>query len=1146
MRPADDDKWTGTAAPEAASPGPTPPVEDSDLIRAVEEYAAALEAGVRPDRQEFLARHPTLAAELAECLDGLEFVAAAASDLGQPTAGVPTPPAEQAPPPFQFEGYQIVREIGRGGMGVVYEAVEVALGRRVALKLLPSAAALDARQLQRFKHEARAAALLHHGNIVPVFGVGCEHGVHYYAMQYIDGVNLAAVIDLLRQRAGLATGDPSVPGSAPVKPAAGTAAHTLPDAAAALSTQHGTDRPAYFRSVAQLGVQAAEALEHAHEVGVVHRDIKPANLLIDARARLWITDFGLALCQDEGRMTRTGDLVGTLRYVSPEQALGRPGLVDHRTDVYGLGVTLYELLTLEPAYPGNDRQELLRQIAFEEPRPARRLNPALPVELETILLKAMAKEPAGRYATARELAEDLRRFLEDRPIRARRPTFYDRASKWARRHKPLVGATAILLGMTLVGLAISTTLIWREQRNTLACQLKTNLALEEAQAKQRLAQEVVDDTYTQVANLLENEPLSEHLQREFFLKAMTCYRQFARENGSDSEIKRKAARAGQRLGDVLQRLGEYEQARQTYAEALDHFTQLVADHPDVAGYRQDLAACTNSLGVLLAATGQPREAAATFRRAISYFEEPAGAAPAVPDPRDGRATAYLNLAMLLLEIDGEPGWREAENCCQQALALREQIATEDPASAKNRHGQAQAHNGLGILYWEAGQLARAEQSWRRALALSQTLAQQSPRRTEYVHTLASCSGHLGTLLVLTDRLQEAEPYLRRSLELGQRLANDFPQKHEYRRKLAVDCNMLSVLLHRTGRLPEAEQVGRRAVELGTKLVDNHPDERAHRRELASSCLNLGNVLKDLGRLQEAEDRYGRALSLVEKCPNGTDESPQTKVTLGDCRNNLGSIFWMTGRLPEAEQSYLQAHALRGRLVKAFPSVPTYRDNLASSCNNLGRLYRSLGRLQEAEQFFRQALDLWTDSSPAHRSPGKRAEGHDRLGQLLWQRGRLPAAHAEFLQAAAERERLLKQLPDHADTANVLAWFLVTCPDPDVRNPDRAVELATKAVSRAPKVGAYWNTLGVAHYRAGDYRAALAALEKAVELTPQGDGTDSLFLAMTCWRLGQNEEAQGWYERAAGELELDHISAAELSACRTEAVALLGINDPPRR
>jgi serine/threonine protein kinase len=217
-------------------------------------------------------------------------------------------------------------------------------------------------------------------------------------------------------------------------------------------------------------VQAAEALEHANQLGIVHRDIKPANVLVDAGSRLWITDFGLAHCQSQAGMTMTGDLVATLRYMSPEQVLAKRVPVDARVDVYSLGVTLYELLTLEPAYNGRTREEVLRQIAFEEPSSPSRLNKAVPTELETIVLKAMAKSPEERYATAQELADDLERYIKDEPIRARRPTVVQRVKKWTRRHLPVVWTAGLslvaMLVLAVLGLAASNILITREKAQT--------------------------------------------------------------------------------------------------------------------------------------------------------------------------------------------------------------------------------------------------------------------------------------------------------------------------------------------------------------------------------------------------------------------------------------------------------------------------------------------------------------------------------------------------------------------------------------------------------------------------------------------------------------------------------------------------------
>jgi len=338
--------------------------------------------------------------------------------------------------------FRLLREIGRGGMGVVYEAEQVSLRRRVALKILPFAAALDPRQLQRFKNEALAAAHLRHENIVPVHAVGEERGVHFYAMQFIEGQSLAALIGELKTPAAERS---NLNGTATT-------------AVAALSTERSSGSRRYFDWVAKLGRQAALALEHAHSVGIIHRDIKPANLLLDPHGLLWITDFGLAQMAGDSGVTVTGEMLGTLRYASPEQALARRGVVDHRSDVYSLGATLYELLTLRPLFASPDRNELLRQIADEEPHPPRSLEPAVPRELETVVLKALRKEPSERYATARELADDLERFLDNRPILARRPTIMERLWKSARRHPSLVSAgllTLLLLcGASLVSMVL--------------------------------------------------------------------------------------------------------------------------------------------------------------------------------------------------------------------------------------------------------------------------------------------------------------------------------------------------------------------------------------------------------------------------------------------------------------------------------------------------------------------------------------------------------------------------------------------------------------------------------------------------------------------------------------------------------------------
>jgi eukaryotic-like serine/threonine-protein kinase len=481
---------------------------DAALVELVEEITNRLHAGEPVDLEACVAAHPEHADDLRQLLPALHVLAALSGSNGE----MPRPMADSGSVHGSLGDFRIIREIGRGGMGVVYEAEQVSLRRRVALKVLPFAGVLDAKQLQRFQNEAQAAAHLHHTNIVPVHFVGNERGVHYYAMQLIDGCTLAEVIRELRQAAGLAPHrdkraqdskplellfgpiprDQAAPAeqqpTTPYVPAPPTVPSETAKAAAA-STERSHKNPAFFRTVAELGIQAAEALEYAHQTGVVHRDIKPANLLLDQRGNLWVTDFGLAQFQNGTELTMTGDVIGTLRFMSPEQALGKRVAIDGRTDVYSLGVTLYELLTLQSAYSGHDRQELLKQIAFEEPRSARRVNRAVPEELETILRKAMEKNPDDRYPTARALADDLRRYLMHEPIRARRSSLLRRARKVARRHPgvTLTASIAAVAGLLLgiAGLAVNNHLIRKEQ-------LRTQDALETAEEQKAIAQTVRD------------------------------------------------------------------------------------------------------------------------------------------------------------------------------------------------------------------------------------------------------------------------------------------------------------------------------------------------------------------------------------------------------------------------------------------------------------------------------------------------------------------------------------------------------------------------------------------------------------------------------------------------------------------------------
>jgi WD40 repeat protein/serine/threonine protein kinase len=487
---------------------------DHDLALLLERVTARLHAGEAVDEHALAAAHPEHVDRLRDLLPSLRLLADASprGADGQDRPAAPLSPADvlSGEPLGDF---RLLREVGRGGMGVVYEAEQRSLGRRVALKVLPFVATLDPKQLQRFHNEAKVAAGLRHEHVVHVYGVGSDRGVHYYAMEFVQGLSLA---DVIRALQGADVGQPVAMATASYAPKHSPAAESsisqpdarsaesdadrrraapaeLTAAAAALSTVRTGGSRDRHRRAAALIAEAADALEYAHSMGVVHRDVKPANLLLDAGGKLYVSDFGLARLGADAGVTLSGDLVGTLRYMSPEQARAKHNLVDHRTDVYSLGVTLYELLTLRPAFAGDDPQVLLRQVTETEPLPPRKLVRAIPAELETVALKAIAKEPAHRYQSAGELAEDLRRVLAGRPIRARRVSRAERAWRLCRRNPAVSSLAAAVVVLAVVGFAG----VFGQWQVALANEQKANDNAAQAQEKEREAAQQRDDAQKQ-------------------------------------------------------------------------------------------------------------------------------------------------------------------------------------------------------------------------------------------------------------------------------------------------------------------------------------------------------------------------------------------------------------------------------------------------------------------------------------------------------------------------------------------------------------------------------------------------------------------------------------------------------------------------
>jgi serine/threonine protein kinase/Flp pilus assembly protein TadD len=1009
---------------EQEHPGPSPKAaEDPRLVAALEEYLAALEGGETPDRDRFLARHPEIAQSLAECLEGLEFIRTAASEVRQPAAASPTgaPSTDTFLPEGPLGDYRIVREVGRGGMGVVYEAVQISLGRRVALKVLPFAAALDPRQLQRFKNEAQAAAQLHHTNIVPVFGVGCDRGVHYYAMQFIDGQTAAALVREARRLAGLAEPDAAATPSPP-QPGGGGRGIAADSTLAALATERSVTSPGYFRTVAQLGIQAAEALEHAHQLGIVHRDVKPANLLVDVRGNLWVTDFGLAQFHAEAGLTRTDDVLGTLRYMSPEQVRGRHAVVDHRTDVYSLGVTLYELLTLEPAFAATNRNELAAQIACEEPRPLRRLNKGLPAELETIVLKAMEKDPAERYATTQELADDLRCFLEDRTIRAKRPTLVQRLRKWAQRHRSLVRAAVAVLFVATVAALVSAALIGGAMLQARQERDRANQAASERAAalrqvdEQRLRAEktillaltALDEDYLQlVERQLPGFRRGRQPDRRVLERALHIHKQLVEYHTTDPGLRQAIGNGFRRVGDIQGWLGESREAERAYRQGIALLGQLAKEFPAVPRYRYELAGINDRLGLFLVNERRPREAEEPLRRSLALYEH----------VQEELAGETVETRLEALKPGNLP--REEEDALRRSPARREKLAGK--CWNRFRNELANNHDHLGQMFAATDRPREAEQAYRRALDLQNKLVDDDPTEPSFRFALACMVENRANLFRETGRPREAEQGYLRAQALLKQLVAELPGTPTCRQSLAMNWDSLGLLLEATGRRREAGEAFDRALELKQQLVTDFPDRTGYQYLLAVGRKEQGNRLEAANQPAEAEHAYRRALVLLDKLLAEDRDVAEHQYQLACSQSALAKLLVTTRQIPEAEKLLLQARD-RYEKLRADTSLEV-RPELASNQNTLGLVLEATGRAREARPVYEQAVALWEELADEH---PRVASHHSNLGSTLANLARTLNALQEWEKAhplaerAVGRQRVaLQQKPGDAAYGRLL-------------------------------------------------------------------------------------------------------------------------------
>jgi serine/threonine protein kinase len=938
---------------------------------------AELRAGRQPDLEELARRWPVLADQFEGHVAQLAAVLRCAAEAPPHAAGGP----DELPP--LLGDFRIVREVGRGGMGVVYEAEQLSLRRRVALKVLPNACLLDPLRLQRFQQEAHAAARLHHPHIIPVFAVGCERGLHCYAMQFIDGQSVAALIqELRRQKSRTAArrgpADPQQPPSgspASDEPATPPTGSTIDDL---LFSRAHDQRATLFRAVAKWGAQAAEALHYAHEVGVIHRDVKPANLLLDGRGELWVADFGLARLRGESELTATGDAVGTFRYMSPEQALGLKGVADHRVDIYSLGATLYELLTLEPALPGDDRAEMFRGLLEDEPKPLRALDPAIPVDLETIVLMALRKEPGERYATAQELADDLRRFLDNRPVLARRPSLRERAHSWARRHATGLAAAGMALAVVAATLAASTVVATRAYREAALEQVEA----QKQRARTRLA---IDEMYQQLAlEWMEEQGQLAPLQRVFLEKALAYYQEEARERGDDPEARFRAALVASRVASIQKRLGQSDEALRSYEEALAGLDRLAERQPDSLEVLALRGTCSRDQGILFYQIGRLKRADEAYRAGIALLESSVAAEPDNPDHRSDLAVALWAHAVLHQQ---QGRLTEAELLFQKAVASLEELTKALPDHPLHGLRLASVQNHLTSLLGRMGKPEQAEEAARVAVAAFDRLLRLRPSRHHREGLTKSLANHSRALMDLHryEAARAAEAKGRQALQHIERLTEDFPADPAYR-ELRASCLMVcGEALAFQKKLSDAEKEVQAAAGILTELAAEFPRRTSHRRRLAETQLLLGKICARRGQLQADKEREGgKSKALVVQ------------------------------HLEPARQAFEEAVRLNRQLVKEVPEHSKHTADLVESLQLLGKLHRYQGRLPRAVDCYREANEVLEQPADAAGSYARwmqerRLDGHLALGQLLLEQRKVE----EGLSASRQAVRLVEQVANQS-------------------------------------------------------------------------------------------------------------------------------------
>ena len=728
---------------------------------------------------------------------------------------------------LQLGAYTITREVGRGGMGIVYEAQHRALNRQVALKLLPLASMLDSRQISRFKNESNAAAQLQHDHIVPVYDVGVERGIHYFAMQFIDGKTVESSI----------------------------------------SEWSDTDPTTRYRHAVFTASRVADALHCAHECGIVHRDIKPSNLILDQSGKVWVTDFGLARCQNERSLTLSGDLVGTMRYMSPEQAAGRMERVDHRTDIYSLGATLYEMLTGVAAIEGEDGPSVLSAITNRPVPAARRLKPELPPAIDLVLQKAMAKDKDDRYATALEFAGDLQAVLEQRPTLAQPPTKISLVRQWTNRHRKVVMATSATLALGVAGMLVALIVIANKNK-----ELQASNQIADRNFKK--AQEAVGKLGIAVSAQLASIPGTEHVRQSVLQHTLSHYQDFVDEAQGDAKLESELAMTHGRIGILIGELESAQASLTHFRKAENSYRVLLTKTPGSQDALQGRAQNLNQMGLAHAANGETDAARRCYEHAIKIQTELVSR-HSRPDYQTDLALSQSNLGLLLGQV-GENS--QAERELNKAIASLSRVVQADENNVLGNRGLAAALTNLSSLTLHSSPTQSID-LLERAIDCQLKIRNSMPSRLKASSDIATSYNALGSAQLSLNHTTKALAAFEQAISIHRRLHMIAPAVDSHRFDLAMTLNNVANAHYQMKHLMPSRRAAHEAIQLQSACLDRTPVDAASLSRLGIMHSNLASALSAQGMLNDAVLSYQKAIECQNKAIaiNPEDASPRSSL-----------------------------------------------------------------------------------------------------------------------------------------------------------------------------------------------------------------------------------------------------------------------------